>query len=306
MSWSSNHAEAVGEPLVAPGLHFTLWDYKCDIDEDRLATNDTHVVSLMLTGDCDALVRHDLGGRYSEFRRLGSLLMTPAHVPIHTIGRPFHTRVARLELLPGRFAALERLTSERVADRLMRCTDIPSETIRAAMRRLAAEVDDRGLSSDLLLEGLGTTIVVDLLRYLEDGSMPAADAAGGGVARSGFTVAQVRSIADFIEANLERRISVTGIASHFDLSARHFARRFRATTGQSVSRFIEQVRLQQARKLLSDRRLSIKEISYRMGFASPANFSDAFLRQCGERPRAYRQRQTEIIDQGDFQSDGII
>jgi len=297
MSWSTEHAEAVGEPLVAPGMRFTLWDYECDAGEDRLATNDAHVVSLMLSGDCDALVRHDLGDRYSEFRRLGSLLMTPAHVPIHTIGRPFRTRVARLEVLPGRFAALERLASERVADRLMRCTDIPGATIRIAMRRLATEVDSPGLRSDLLLEGIGTTIVVDLLRYLEKGLTDEAEASTGYVAGASFTVAEIRAIADFIEANLGRRISVANIAAHFDLSERHFSRRFRAATGQSVSRFIEQVRLQHARKLLSDRRLSIKEIAYRMGFASLANFSDAFLRQCGERPRAYRQRRAETMDE---------
>lgn len=296
MSWSIEHAHPIGEALVAPGLRFTLWDYSCDEGEDRLATNDAHVVSLMLTGDCDALVRHDLGKRYSQFRRLGSLLMTPAHVPIHTIGVPFRTRVARLEVLPGRFAALERLSGERIADQLMRCTDIPTETIRTAMRRLASEVINPGLSSDLLLEGLGTTVVVDLLRYMEDESAQVSYATLGHTAGSSFTVAQIRSVADFVEANLERRISVSSIAGHFNLSARHFARRFRATTGQSVSRFVEQVRLQHARKLLSDRRLSIKEISYRMGFASPANFSDAFLRQCGERPRTYRQRQAEAMD----------
>ncbi|HEX7856067.1 MAG TPA: AraC family transcriptional regulator [Sphingobium sp.] len=289
MSWSAEHAWPAGTKLVAPGMGFTLWDYQCARGEDRLATNDTHVVSMMLSGDCDALVRHDLGERYSDFERLGSLLMTPAHVPIHTIGMPFRTRVARLEIAAGRFATLDRIADERAPEKLARCVNIPSQAIRDGMRRLSEEAIRPGSSAALLVEGIGITVVAELIPYLDQGSVHVA--LDGPVAFGGFTPMEIRSVTDYVEANLTRQISVADMAALFDLSPRHFARRFRVATGSSVHKFVEEARLRQARTLLADRRLSIKEIAFRLGYARSGNFSDAFFRKTGERPGAYRRRQ---------------
>jgi AraC family transcriptional regulator len=283
MSWHKEYARPITRPLVAPGIKFILWDYECDADEDRLATNDDHVISMMLTRQCDARARHDLGGRFSAFGRLGSLLMTPARVPIHTIGTPFRAKVARLEVDHNRYPHLDDLSAQRSPEHLARCIGIGSREIREAMDRLVREARNPGFSSDLLLEGVCSTIVVELMRYLEvqceDGKRTA-----------GLFKAELGRLTDYVDAHLDERIAVAHLASLIGLSERHFARRFREATGQSVHAFVEQARLRRARALLAEPDLSIKQVAFALGFASPANFSDAFLRQSGERPAAFRRR----------------
>lgn len=284
MSWSARYARPIGEPLVAPGIRFSLWDYACADGEDRLATNNVHVISMMLTQQCNARVRHDLGARYSSFGRLGSLLMTPAHVPIHTIGNPLQTRIARLEVEPGRFQHLEGLTTQRRSEKLARCVNIANRDIRNAMRRLAIEAEKPGFSSDLLVEGICSTIVVELFRYIE--------AEPETVAKVRYLSApEIRQVTDYVQANLDRRIAVATLADLFGLSERHFSRRFKVTTGQSVYAFVNQARFRHAKVLLSDPGLSIKQVAFGLGFSSPANFSDAFYRQSGERPDVFRRRE---------------
>lgn len=283
MSWHKEYARPITRPLVARGIRFTLWDYECDADEDRLAVNEEHVLSMMLTRQCDARARHDLGGSFSQFGRLGSMLMTPAQVPLHTVGTPFHAKIARLEVDRARFPQLESLSTHRRPDQLARCVGIASRDIRDGMDRLAREARNPGFSSDLLLEGVCSTLVVELMRYLEGERNE--------VPRStGFSKAELRRVTDYVDAHLDERIAVADLARLIGLSERHFARRFRAATGQSVHAFVDQARLRRAKALLADHDLSIKQAAFALGFASPANFSDAFLRQSGERPAAYRRR----------------
>lgn len=283
MSWHKEYARPITRPLVAPGIKFTLWDYVCDVAEDRLATNEEHVISMVLTRQCDARVRHDLGGRFSAFGPLGSLLMTPATVPIHTIGTPFHAKIARLEVDRARYPHLEHLSAQRCPDQLARCIGIASRDIHDAMNRLVREARNPGFSSDLLLEGVCSTIVVELLRYLE--------VARQEIKRTiGLSKAELDRLTHYIDAHLDERIAVAHLASLIGLSERHFARCFRAATGQSVHAFVDQARLRRAMTLLAEPDLPIKQVAFALGFAGPANFSDAFLRQSGERPAAFRRR----------------
>ena len=61
-------------------------------------------------------------------------------------------------------------------------------------------------------------------------------------------------------------------------------RLFREATGETVKSYVERVRLTKAKALLSGTELPLKEISARLGFASPSGFSVAFRRLAGETP----------------------
>ncbi|GAA2796300.1 hypothetical protein GCM10010452_25750 [Crossiella cryophila] len=79
------------------------------------------------------------------------------------------------------------------------------------------------------------------------------------------------------------------ITAQVHLSVYHFIRVFRAATGLTPHRFLTRLRIDQARRLLSDNTLSIAQIAERCGFASPGALSTAFLAQVGVRPSAYRK-----------------
>lgn len=66
---------------------------------------------------------------------------------------------------------------------------------------------------------------------------------------------------------------------------------FRKLLGKTVHDFLRDERMERAQTLLKDDRLSVAEISDRLGFSSPANFASAFRRQVGCSPLTYRRQQ---------------
>jgi AraC-like DNA-binding protein len=71
-------------------------------------------------------------------------------------------------------------------------------------------------------------------------------------------------------------------------SEERFNRLFRAATNDSPASFYNRLLLDQGCTLLEDPALSIKEISYQLGFKTPSHFVVTFRRQFGTTPQDYR------------------
>jgi len=65
---------------------------------------------------------------------------------------------------------------------------------------------------------------------------------------------------------------------------------FQQTQGQTIHEFLQRTRLDHARFLLSDRRLTIKEIASKMNFSSEFYFSHFFHHGTGMSPTQFRER----------------
>jgi AraC-like DNA-binding protein len=69
-------------------------------------------------------------------------------------------------------------------------------------------------------------------------------------------------------------------------SGDHLARRFAARYGLPPARYREERRMAAAQALVRGSALTVKEIAARVGYASHAAFTRAFVRACGETPSA--------------------
>lgn len=74
------------------------------------------------------------------------------------------------------------------------------------------------------------------------------------------------------------------------MSERSFVRHYRQETGQTPARAVENIRVEGARRLLSDTATPIKRIAARCGFGSEETLRRSFLRAMGVTPQAYRER----------------
>ena len=63
---------------------------------------------------------------------------------------------------------------------------------------------------------------------------------------------------------------------------------FRTTQHESLHEFLRRTRLDQAKLLLADERLSVKEVAWRLNFSSEAYFSHWFRRNTDSSPSAFR------------------
>ncbi|MFL4468479.1 helix-turn-helix domain-containing protein [Tateyamaria armeniaca] len=83
------------------------------------------------------------------------------------------------------------------------------------------------------------------------------------------------------------------LATHFRMSVRRVHQVFEPT-GQTVSEYINEVRLDAALKLLmaaKDGAVSVSDIAWQVGFSDPSYFTRRFTRRFGLSPRAFRQAQ---------------
>ncbi|WP_263860580.1 GlxA family transcriptional regulator [Pseudomonas sp. MWU13-2100] len=94
----------------------------------------------------------------------------------------------------------------------------------------------------------------------------------------------------WIAEHLAQDLSIPVLAQQAGMSERSFVRHYRAETGQTPARAIEQIRVETARRLLSDTAMPIKRIATRCGFGSEETLRRSFLRAMSVTPQAYRER----------------
>jgi transcriptional regulator GlxA family with amidase domain len=84
--------------------------------------------------------------------------------------------------------------------------------------------------------------------------------------------------------------SVEAMAAAANMSARHFARAFRAETGLTPARYVERVRLEAARRRLEETAEPVAAIASSCGFGTAETMRRSFLRALGVGPAEYRRR----------------
>ncbi len=91
-------------------------------------------------------------------------------------------------------------------------------------------------------------------------------------------------------SHLDHDLSVEALAARANLSPRHFSRRFSAVFGCAPARYAEDLRMSEARRMLSQDQASIQRVAAAVGFVSTDVFRRAFERRFGLTPADYRAR----------------
>ncbi|MCB4858890.1 helix-turn-helix transcriptional regulator (plasmid) [Sphingobium sp. SJ10-10] len=167
-------------------------------------------------------------------------------------------------------------------DALQASLDVRSPAVREALRRIAGEIAQPGFCSEMLTQAIWLQAAIELQRYLR--------VSGGDteIRGSGMSRAQLQRIGDRIEQP-GKPPSVAELAAECGLSTRHFFRQFKAATGQTLTRYVADRKIDRAKQLLRQAGPAIKVIAWDCGFDSAAAFSAAFRKATGLTPRQFRE-----------------
>ncbi|MDR3174280.1 MAG: response regulator, partial [Treponema sp.] len=116
-----------------------------------------------------------------------------------------------------------------------------------------------------------------------------AEAAGNGR----FSYAEHFLVADiqfYIGVNFAKNISLKSIAKDFLLSESYLCELFKKHSGETIIKFLNRVRLHNARRLLEHSDLSIKDVYQQTGFSDYSYFDRSFKRIFGINPEALRSQ----------------
>lgn len=106
--------------------------------------------------------------------------------------------------------------------------------------------------------------------------------------RGGLAPAVRRRLADYIEANLARQISLGTLAQLACMSEYHLARMFRISFGMPPSAWVAERRIEHARRLLKTTSQPLQQIADACGYADLSHFSHRFRDSVGAPPSRYR------------------
>lgn len=90
-------------------------------------------------------------------------------------------------------------------------------------------------------------------------------------------IERISKVIDYIEVNIDTKLRLNELADIAMFSKYHFHRIFKNSTGETLNDFIKRLRMIKAYRLLKiDKAITIKELTYSLGYNSIANFSRDF------------------------------
>ena len=119
------------------------------------------------------------------------------------------------------------------------------------------------------------------------------------VSVSALTVRQVnfaKQAERMLTEDLARRTSIAAIADQLGVGESSLKNWFRSVFGKNISEYMRDLRIQEAKQLLSDSALSIADISARVGYENQAKFTSMFHKYCGCTPSTYRRQYADFSE----------
>lgn len=105
----------------------------------------------------------------------------------------------------------------------------------------------------------------------------------------------IDSIKNYINQNYNHELSRNEIAASVYLSPDYVAKIFKADTGMFLKDYINEIRIQKAKKLLLDDAHTVSEVASLVGMDNFSYFSTLFKKNTGLSPREYKQKTKQSI-----------
>ncbi len=217
-------------------------------------SQEVNLVSLQLAQErklTDCLIRGDIEGAQQQLNDV--------------IGRLYFSLGNNQELIKIRMAELMGLLS-RVA--------IQTGSDPAAVHSMVDEFQRSMVGSDDLA-AMSQALAQVLRRFID-------------LARSSTSEGLIEMSRGYIERNLHTRVTMEDAARYVALSPAYFSRLFKEKTGKTFSLYVNERRIEQAKRLLRKSELSLAEIAQQLGFENQQYFSRVFKKYTGSTPGQYR------------------
>ena len=99
----------------------------------------------------------------------------------------------------------------------------------------------------------------------------------------------IKSTMQYVKRNLHGRIQIGEIAEQNGVSASYLSQVFKRGTGETITAFILEQKIEESKRLLETTDFSVSEISQYLGFATPSHFGREFSKVTHITPTQYRR-----------------
>ncbi len=104
----------------------------------------------------------------------------------------------------------------------------------------------------------------------------------------------IKKVQDYIEANIEEKMTIDELAAMVAVGRRSFERRFKDATNNTLIEYIQRVKIEAAKRALETSRKNIAEVMFGVGYTDTKAFRDLFKRITGLTPIEYRNKYNKM------------
>ncbi|WP_431689401.1 GlxA family transcriptional regulator [Hahella sp. NBU794] len=101
---------------------------------------------------------------------------------------------------------------------------------------------------------------------------------------------EILKVQDWLDHHYASAINIEELAKQFGFGVRNFKRRFKDATGQTPINYLQNLRIENAKRLIETTRMSIESITFEVGYEDSNSFRRLFSERVGTTPSSYRKK----------------
>lgn len=176
--------------------------------------------------------------------------------------------------------SLKFYTKEKLCINGLR-VDMKSSRLDILAKEFISETYTTHPSKNVILKNLSQLITHELIRTILECEQNSSDMSENQT---------INEVIKYINVNYEQNITIDDLAKLSKLSKSYFTKIFSDEMRVSPIEYLTIIRLQNAKKLLHSKSLSITKISQQCGFNSPSYFTKLFKEAFSQTPKEFKQR----------------
>jgi AraC family transcriptional regulator len=243
-----------------------------------------HGIGIFVEMPEPALAERLIDGRFRREQVLqGDVVIVPANTWHRTSWNTAGGAIV-LGLEPKEFTRTIDEIIERDRIELIPHFATPDPLVHQIGLALKRALENSGSNSRLYAETMTTALMVHLLQYYSAQQLTIPTYTGG------LSKLKLQQVVDYIHAHLDRDLSLKELAAIVQMSAHYFSQLFKQSTGITPHQYVIHCRIERAKELLMQRKLTISDVAKVVGFVDQSHFHRHFKRLVGITPKAFLQQ----------------
>ena len=154
---------------------------------------------------------------------------------------------------------------------------ISGKLVQVLIKKFIFEYIHKQSGYKLMLQSISTELAIEILRQsIIDNNNKAA------------YKNDIKKIIAFLEERYQDNITLDDIAKEVNISRYHLLRVFKSETGKTPFEFLNDIKIEHAKKLLINKKFNMTEISSLCGFTNASHFSVVFKKKTGSTPSEFK------------------
>ena len=248
-----------------------------------------HMICLSLR-DCQTERRVNGGHLHCHHVRHGEVIVFPA-ASEHWVRWQEQAEFLLLFLDPSLLTRVsEELASDTSIEMMASEQERDDPLLLQVVLALKAEIDEGMVaSSSLYAESLTTTLAVHLLRHYTVWQPAPHEVLDK------YPASLLQQVIEYIHENLDQPLTLAELSPVAGMSPYHFARLFKHVTGVPPHQYVLNTRVERARGLLLQGKLTIAQIASQVGFFDQSHLTRSFKRLVGVTPQTLLRQSSKNV-----------